>query len=135
MITIYILKNQIGNLREDIKVSKKDLLKLPVKTAGGRIGAISENGLRTNINVGILYIESWLRGNGCVPLYNLMEDAATAEISRGQIWQWIKHKAKTTDGKLIDKSFFDKILIEELQKIKSEVGENNYENRKFQKSF
>ena len=127
-------KNQIGNLREDIKISKNDLLKLPVKTAGGRVGAITENGLRTNINVGILYIESWLRGNGCVPLYNLMEDAATAEISRGQIWQWIKHKAKTTEGKLIDKIFFNEILIEEMKKIQIDIGKENYKKRKFEKA-
>ena len=71
--------NQIGNLREDISIKNSDLLKLPVKTAGGRTGRITEKGLRMNINIGILYIEAWLRGNGCVPLYNLMEDAATAE--------------------------------------------------------
>ena len=102
-----------------------------MKTAGGRVGIITEKGIRTNINVGILYIEAWLQGNGCVPLYNLMEDAATAEISRAQIWQWLKHKAKTVEGKEITKEYFDKLLEEELEQIKSTVGETNYNKGKF----
>ena len=122
---------QLGNKREDVNVAAQDLLKLPVKTAGGRVGIITERGIRTNINVGILYIEAWLKGNGCVPLYNLMEDAATAEISRAQIWQWLKHKAKTVEGEQITKEYFNKLLQEELQKIKLNVGEENYNNSKF----
>ena len=102
------------------------MLKLPVKTSGGRVGVITEEGIRTNINVGILYIESWLRGNGCVPLYNLMEDAATAEISRAQIWQWIRHKAKTKEGKKINIKYFKDLLNEELIKIKKTFGDANY---------
>ena len=70
--------------------------------------------------VGILYIESWLRGQGCVPLYNLMEDAATAEISRAQIWQWIKHGAQLEDGRKIDQSLFNKILQEETAIIRTQ---------------
>jgi len=108
---------QLGNKREDIHVTRSDLLKLPVKTAGGRNGVITEAGIRTNINVGILYIEAWLKGNGCVPLYNLMEDAATAEISRAQIWQWLRHGSKTTEGKTITKEYFDLLMKEELEKI------------------
>ena len=123
--------NQIGNLREDIKIGPKDLLKLPVKTSGGRVGIITEEGLRININVGILYIESWLRGNGCVPLYNLMEDAATAEISRAQIWQWINHKAKTNTGITITKEYFNKIFTEEINNIKKIVGSTSYNKGKF----
>ena len=125
---------QLGNKREDINVSATDLLKLPVKTAGGRKGIITEDGIRTNINVGILYIESWLRGNGCVPLYNLMEDAATAEISRAQIWQWLKHKSKTTEGKIIDIDYFNKLLNEELVKIKKFYGEEKYKKQKFEEA-
>ena len=125
---------QLGNKREDINVSATDLLKLPVKTAGGRTGIITEDGIRTNINVGILYIESWLRGNGCVPLYNLMEDAATAEISRAQIWQWLKHKSKTTEGKIIDIDYFNKLLNEELVKIKKFYGEEKYKKQKFEEA-
>ena len=110
------------------------MLKLPVKTAGGRIGIITEKGIRTNINVGILYIEAWLNGNGCVPLYNLMEDAATAEISRAQIWQWLKHKAKTVDKKEITIEYFNKLLKEELEQIKLSVGKEKYSNGKFKEA-
>ena len=125
---------QLGNKREDIKVTANDLLKLPVKTAGGRIGIITEKGIRTNINVGILYIAAWLNGNGCVPLYNLMEDAATAEISRAQIWQWLKHQAKTVDNKIITLEYFNTLLKEELKKIKLNIGEEKYNNGKFKEA-
>src|SRR5262245_48403715 len=76
--------NQLHALREDVKVTARDLLKVPK-------GEITEEGLRLNIDVGIQYLESWLRGVGCVPIYNLMEDAATAEICRSQVWQWVRH--------------------------------------------
>lgn len=76
--------NQLHVTRDDVKITASDLLKVPK-------GEITDAGLRTNIRVGVQYLEAWLRGSGCVPLYNLMEDAATAEISRAQIWQWIKH--------------------------------------------
>ena len=87
-----------------------------------------------NINIGILYIEAWLNGNGCVPLYNLMEDAATAEISRAQIWQWIKHSSKTVDGKEITKKYFNNLFKEEIKKIISTVGEEKFNNRKFKEA-
>ena len=125
---------QLGNTREDIHVTVDDLLKLPVKTAGGRKGVITEQGIRININVGILYIEAWLRGNGCVPLYNLMEDTATAEISRAQIWQWLKHGAKTVDKKKITHEYFNQLLKEELEKIQSTVGKENYDKGKFKEA-
>ena len=125
---------QLGNKREDISVMAEDLLKLPVKTAGGRLGIITEEGIRTNINVGILYIEAWLKGNGCVPLYNLMEDAATAEISRAQIWQWLKHKSKTVEGKTITKEYFNSLMLEELENIKIHLGNEKYNGGKFQEA-
>jgi malate synthase len=78
--------------------------------------------LRSNIRVAVQYIESWLCGNGCVPLYNLMEDAATAEICRAQLWQWIRHGARTADGRLITEGRFDRLLTEELDRIHTEVG-------------
>jgi malate synthase len=78
---------QIGVLREDVRVAARDLLSVPG-------GTITEAGLRTNLNVGVRYLEAWLRGTGCVPLDGLMEDAATAEISRTQVWQWIRHRAR-----------------------------------------
>ena len=111
--------NQIASRRDDVDVSAADLLAVPP-------GEITEAGLRQNINVGILYTESWLRGNGCVPLYNLMEDAATAEISRTQVWQWLHHGARMSDGRLIDRAMFQSVLDEEMAKIRAEVGEERY---------
>jgi malate synthase len=89
---------------------RDDLLRLPE-------GAITERGVRQNINVGILYLEAWLGGLGCVPLYNLMEDAATAEISRTQLWQWIHHEAKLDDGRTIDEAMYRQLRDEELRSI------------------
>jgi malate synthase len=103
--------NQIARKRQDVHVTAADLLKVPE-------GAITEAGLRANINVGLGYVESWLRGTGCVPLYNLMEDAATAEISRSQVWQWIRHQAKLADGRTVDHALCRKILDDELAKLK-----------------
>lgn len=116
--------NQIGKLREDVNVTAADLLKVPE-------GVITEKGLRTNINVGLLYLEAWLRGLGCVPLYNLMEDAATAEISRAQIWQWVRHQATLDDGRKITVELVDEILKEELQKIRASLGEEQYAAGKY----
>ena len=85
--------NQIGRAREDVDVSAQDLLAVPM-------GEITERGVRHNIDVGIQYMEAWLAGNGCVPIYNLMEDAATAEISRTQLWQWLRHPdVRLDDGR------------------------------------
>src|SRR5277367_1105110 len=86
--------NQIGRRCEDVHVIAKDLLTVPG-------GTITEEGLRWNIDVGLQYLESWLRGSGCVPIYNLMEDAATAEICRAQVWQWVKHGSKLEDGRVV----------------------------------
>ncbi|MBI4852301.1 MAG: malate synthase A [Acidobacteria bacterium] len=116
--------NQIHRLREDVVVKAEDLLAVPS-------GTITLAGLRTNINVGMLYLEAWLRGTGCVPLYNLMEDAATAEISRAQVWQWIKHNAQLDNGERITKELVEKILAEELEKIKLSVGGENFSAGKY----
>jgi malate synthase len=109
------LPNQIARKREDIKVGAADLLAVPR-------GTITEAGLRQNLNVGIGYIEAWLRGTGCVPLYNLMEDAATAEISRAQVWQWIRHRARLGDGRTIDRALCRAMLDEELAKLATANG-------------
>ncbi len=103
--------NQIARKRQDVHVSAADLLQVPK-------GQITEAGLRANINVGLGYVESWLRGTGCVPLYNLMEDAATAEISRSQVWQWVRHGAKLEDGRTVTRELAHSILAEELAKLK-----------------
>src|SRR5207302_10579754 len=87
----------------------------------GTGGTITEAGVRQNLNVG--YIEAWLRGTGCVPLYNLMEDAATAEISRAQLWQWIRHRAKLDDGRIVDAALCSVMLDEELAKLRKAAGD------------
>lgn len=111
--------NQIDK-RLDITVKAADLLEVPE-------GPITEEGLRINVSVGIQYIEAWLRGRGAVPIYNLMEDAATAEISRAQVWQWIRHpKGVLDDGRNITYELFESIMEEELQKIKGMVGEEAF---------
>lgn len=119
--------NSIANKREDVKVTAADLLAVPQ-------GDITEAGVRENINVGILYIESWLRGVGAAAIYHKMEDAATAEISRAQLWQWIQNKAKMDDGRTVTLALFDELLPEELEKIKAYVGEGNYANGRFEKA-
>ncbi|MCD8528858.1 MAG: malate synthase A [Chitinophagales bacterium] len=120
--------NQLDNLRKDVNVSAQNLIEVPK-------GTITENGLRMNINVGILYIESWLRGHGAAALYNLMEDAATAEISRTQVWQWLKYGAKLDDGRTITKDMIEAFIPEEMDKIKIYVGENNFKNGEFPKAL
>ena len=117
--------NQIHRKREDVQVEAKDLLQVPE-------GTITEAGLRTNVNVGIQYIASWLSGRGAAPINNLMEDAATAEISRAQVWQWIRHpKGILEDGRNITKELFLSIKEEELEKIKAEVGEEAFQTEHF----
>jgi malate synthase len=107
--------NQLEALRPDVHVNAADLLRVPN-------GAITEAGIRLNIRVGVQYLESWLGGNGCVPLYNLMEDAATAEICRAQLWQWLRHGERTAEGKSITPELFHQLLGEELERIHLEVG-------------
>ncbi len=107
--------NQLDVLRADVEVSARDLVTVPD-------GEITEDGLRGCIRVGVQYLESWLRGNGCVPLYHLMEDAATAEICRAQLWQWLRHGARTSDGQPITVERFDRLLTAELDRIHGEVG-------------
>ncbi len=116
--------NQIARQRQDVRVSAADLLAVPQ-------GSITEAGLRQNLNVGIGYLEAWLRGAGCVPLYNLMEDAATAEISRAQVWQWIRHKAKLADGRVVDTALCRRLLDEELAKLRAMVGDAAYESGRY----
>jgi malate synthase len=94
-------------------------------------GAITEAGLRGNIRVGVQYIEAWLRGNGCVPLYNLMEDAATAEISRTQIWQWLRHGAKLDDGRKVDVALFERCMTEEMDALRRTLGAERFDGGRF----
>ena len=97
------------------RITAENLLEIPK-------GRITEFGLRRNIEVALRYIESWLRGNGCVPIYNLMEDAATAEICRAQLWQWIRYGAKLDDGRAVSSTLFEGMLGEILESIRNEIG-------------
>ncbi|MDR5805453.1 malate synthase A [Caballeronia sp. LZ001] len=109
--------NQIAKQRDDVRVSSHDLLDFRPEEP------ITEAGLRNNVNVGIHYLGSWLAGNGCVPIHNLMEDAATAEISRSQVWQWIRSpKGKLDDGRKVTAAMVREITIDELEKVKQLVG-------------
>ncbi|MFP6559313.1 malate synthase A [Paraburkholderia sp. B3] len=111
--------NQIGKQRADVNVAGKDLLDFRPEAP------ITEAGLRNNINVGIHYLGSWLDGNGCVPIHNLMEDAATAEISRSQVWQWIRSpKGKLDDGRKVTTELVRELIPQELDKVKAVVGGN-----------
>jgi malate synthase len=121
--------NQIRRKREDVQVTAADLLKFEPEKP------VSEAGLRTNVNVGIQYIGAWLGGIGCVPIFNLMEDAATAEISRSQIWQWINSpKGVLEDGRKIDVPLFRQIVAEELPKIRQIVGDEVYESGNYERA-
>ena len=103
--------NQIDRTRENVHIKPQDLLTIPE-------GQITEEGLRWNVDVGLQYLESWLRGSGCVPIYNLMEDAATAEICRSQVWQWLKHGARLSDGRPVTQEMVRNIIAEQRNKLK-----------------
>jgi malate synthase len=113
--------NQVDRQRDDVAVGAAELLDV-----ASTPGAITEAGLRNNINVGIQYISSWLRGNGAAGIYGLMEDAATAEISRSQVWQWIRHGRATEDGTPITPELVRRLENEELERIRGEIGDDEW---------
>ncbi len=119
--------NQIDRLREDVTVGQDELLSVPE-------GTRSEEALRHNVRVGIQYLEAWLGGLGCVPLYNLMEDAATAEISRAQVWQWIFHGAALQDGSVVTRERVASIVDEELARIRQEIGAERFDAGRFSRA-
>jgi len=117
--------NQIDRQREDVQATPAQLLEVPT-------GTITEEGLRTNVRVGIQYIEAWLGGLGCVPLYNLMEDAATAEISRVQVWQWVHNpRGVLADGRKVTIELVRKFVEEEMKRIRQERGDDRFKNGHF----
>jgi malate synthase len=117
--------NQLFRRDPDLQVSAADLLAVPE-------GQITREGLHTNVAVGVRYLESWLRGNGCVPIFNLMEDAATAEISRAQIWQWIRHpRGQFADGTKITAALVEQVLADELAQLQKSLGAERYAASKF----
>jgi malate synthase len=117
--------NQIDRKREDVVVTADDLVAVPE-------GKITEEGLRVNISVGIQYIASWLRGKGAAPINHLMEDAATAEISRAQVWQWIRHpKGVLSDGRKVTFELVEQLKLEEVQKLKQQMSDDSFNNGRF----
>ncbi len=122
-------QNQIDRQRDDIEINANDLLDFSPQSP------ITESGLRANISIGIQYLGAWLAGTGCVPIFNLMEDAATAEISRGQIWHWIRsNKGVLDDGRKVSKELFSSLVPEELRKIRDSLGEEVYSRGKYEKA-
>ena len=111
--------NQLFNRREDVQVTANDLLNMNVP------GKITEEGIRKNLNIGLGYMEGWLRGVGCVPINYLMEDAATAEVSRSQLWQWCRHGVSTADGKRVDKQYALRLLREQAKELGSKAPHGN----------
>ena len=116
--------NQLDNLREDVSIGQADLLEV-------HKGKRTEAGVRENIRVGVQYIEAWLRGRGAVPLYNLMEDAATAEISRAQIWQQLRHGATLEDGRAVTPELFLAVLDDEMAKGREALTPEVYDAGRF----
>ncbi|KAH6628607.1 malate synthase [Chaetomium tenue] len=111
--------NQLFVRREDVTIGANDLLNMNVP------GKITEEGIRKNLNIGLGYMEAWVRGVGCVPINYLMEDAATAEVSRSQLWQWVRHGVTTAEGKRVDKSYALKLLKEQAQELASKAPKGN----------
>ena len=118
--------NQVDRQRDDVQVSAGDLLAVPQ-------GSITEQGLRLNISVAIQYVAAWLGGSGAVPIFNLMEDAATAEISRSQIWQWLHHpQGILADGRKVTPELFEQLLTEEMEKITATLNQNDLESGRYE---
>jgi malate synthase len=114
--------NQMHVRREDVHITAKNLLDMNVP------GKVTEDGIRQNLDIGLSYMEAWVRGVGCVPINYLMEDAATAEVSRSQLWQWTRHNVETAEGKKVTKDYALKLLHEQAQKL----GEKAPKGNKFQ---
>ncbi|MGH2714238.1 MAG: malate synthase A [Thermoleophilaceae bacterium] len=113
--------NQVDRRRDDVSVEAEDLL-----SAAMTPGEVTEEGLRSNVNVGIQYLSSWLRGNGAAGIYGLMEDAATAEISRAQVWQWIRHGETLDDGRPVTPDLVRSLAESELRRIRGEIGNDEW---------
>lgn len=111
--------NQLFNRREDVHVTRDDLLNTNVP------GSITEEGIRQNLRIGLSYMEGWLRGIGCIPINNLMEDAATAEVSRSQLWQWVRHNVTTAEGKKVDKAYALRLLQEQADQLAQKGPKGN----------
>jgi malate synthase len=113
--------NQVDRQRDDVSVDADDLLSVAMTP-----GEVTEQGVRSNVNVGIQYLSSWLRGNGAAGIYGLMEDAATAEISRAQVWQWVRHGETLDDGRPVTPELVRKLADSELERIRGEIGDDEW---------
>jgi len=111
--------NQMHIRREDVHVTANDLLNMNVP------GAITEDGIRKNLGIGLAYMEGWVRGLGCIPLNSMMEDAATAEVSRSQLWQWCRHGVSTADGKRVSRDYVLKLLEEQAAQLRKSAPKGN----------
>ena len=123
--------NQIARQRDDVNVTAEDLLTVPK-------GTVTTDGLRSNIRVGVQYLEAWLGGNGCVPLYNLMEDAATAEISRSQVWQWLRYGPMIAEGAMrgrgVEIGLYNELLDKEMIRMENEIGAEKFSKSHFKQA-
>jgi malate synthase len=113
--------NQVDRTRDDVHVTAEQLL--DVRSTPGDV---TEAGLRSNINVGIRYLETWLRGTGAVGINNMMEDAATAEISRSQVWQWLHNDVELDDGQTVTRDLVERLVDEEMTDIRESVGDEAF---------
>jgi malate synthase len=123
----FVTPNQLDVLRQDVRIGQRDLLAV-------HEGEITEKGLRHNIDVGIQYLEAWLGGLGCVPIYNLMEDAATAEICRAQVWQWLRHGMRMHDGRNVTENFVRGAIAEQLQALREKIGPERFHRGHFKEA-
>jgi len=121
--------NQLERQRPEVSVSAGQLVN--VKVPGG---TITENGLRMNVSVGIQYIESWMRGTGAAAINNLMEDVATAEISRSQVWQWVRHSSKLSEGPSVNADLVREIADEEMTSLRERYGEEAWAKSRFEEA-
>jgi malate synthase len=119
--------NQISRKLDEVRITAADLVKVPQ-------GEITEAGLRWNIDVGLQYLAAWLKGNGCVPIYNLMEDAATCEICRAQVWQWVKHGARLSDDRTVTMELVRQAIGEELEKLQTKLGAERFGSMGFKEA-
>ncbi|PHM66088.1 malate synthase A [Xenorhabdus sp. KJ12.1] len=131
-IAMEVFSSKLGERSNQLMVSREEDGEITAaQLLEPSLGERTEDGMRANIRVAVQYIEAWISGNGCVPIYGLMEDAATAEISRTSIWQWIHHEKSLTNGQKVTKELFNQMLKEELAVIKQEVGEVRFNEGRF----
>jgi malate synthase len=118
--------NQLDRQRPDVSVTAADLLSVAATP-----GQVTAAGVRLNVDVGLRYLESWLSGSGAAAIHNLMEDAATAEISRAQLWQWVRHGVRTGEGDVVDSSMVCRVIDEQLASFRAELGDERFAASRF----